>query len=71
LEDEIEKMSYHPMAWKLKYLMDNSKFSLESVLVEIEQREARFRAENERKLDELHRQSEQLHNDEEPSLIAK
>jgi len=71
LEDEIEKMSHHPMVWKLKYLMDNSRFSLEAILIEIEQREARLRAENARKLEELHRQSEQLNNEEEPSLIAK
>lgn len=59
------------MVWKLKYLMDNSGFSLEAILIEIEQREAKIRTENTRKLEDLHRQSEQLNNEEEPFLIAK
>ena len=46
---EYEKFKWDSIKYyQLKYLMDNSRFSLEAILIEIEQREARLRAENAR-----------------------
>jgi hypothetical protein len=71
LEKYIEKLSNHPMAWKLKFLCDNSKSPLEIVLSEIDEREKKIRAENVKRIEKLQKQSEQLNGEEEPSLIAK
>ena len=60
LEKHIEKLSNHPMAWKLKFLCDNSKSPLEIVLSEIDEREKKIRAENVKRIEKLQKQSEQL-----------
>jgi len=71
LEKHIEKLSNHPMAWKLKFLCDNSKSPLEIVLSEIDDREKRIRTENVKRIEKLQKQSEQLNDAEEPSFIVK
>jgi len=72
LEKDINELSLHPMAWKLKYLLDNSISPLEVSLSEIENKEKVIREKNAKRLADLQKQSEQLNNNkEEPSLIAK
>lgn len=71
LEKDIEELSHHPMAWKLRYLLDNPWNPLEVTLSEIENKEKNIRENNAKNLTDLQKQSEQLNNKEEPSLIVK
>lgn len=60
LEKFIERIAVGPFAWKLKYLIDNSKSSLEMNLFSIDDKEKKIREKNLNKLIELEQKSAKL-----------
>ena len=71
LEKYIEGSSQHPMAWKLKFLIDNAKNPLEVTIAEIEEKEKKNREKNNQMLKELEQKSAKYQASQEKSILAK